>query len=292
MRLHYVDRGHGEPVVLIHGNGSMVEDFECSGLIDMAAARHRVVAFDRPGFGHSERSDTTVWTQDAQADLIFRAMAKIGVVKATVLGHSWGCSVALAMAERHPRAVKALVLASGYYFPSVRSNVVTMSPPALPVVGALIRNTVSPMLGRLLWPALLLKTFGPEQVPEKFHAFPKEMAFRASQIGASAGDTARMVPDATESCQRYVTIDTQTVIIAGTDDRIVDTEQQSARLHGLLPNSRFKRLTGAGHMIHQTATEAVMAAIDEACHMHLDRRSEGAVTASRASSLIDGSARV
>ncbi len=279
VRLHYVDRGHGEPVVLIHGNGSMVEDLDCSGLIAMAAARHRVIAFDRPGFGHSERPRTTVWTHHAQADLIFKAMARIGVVRATVFGHSWGCSVALAMAERHPRAVKALVLASGYYFPSVRTDVVTMSPPALPIVGDIMRYTLSPVLGRLMWPALLLKIFGPERAPGKFDAFPKEMAFRPSQIRASAADTALMIPDAAESSPGYPAIRTPTVIIAGTDDRVVDTEAQSGRLHGVLPNSRFRRVAGAGHMIHQTATEAVMAAIDEACDMHLARPVEPVATA-------------
>ena len=37
VRLHYVERGEGEPLVLLHGNGSMIQDFETSGLIDMAA---------------------------------------------------------------------------------------------------------------------------------------------------------------------------------------------------------------------------------------------------------------
>lgn len=269
VRLHYVDRGHGEPVVLIHGNGSMIEDFETSGLVDMAAARHRVVAFDRPGFGHSERPRTTVWTHNAQADLIFRAMAKIGIVRATVLGHSWGCSVALALAERHPQAVKALVLASGYYFPSARTDVLTMSAPAIPVVGDLLRHTVSPMLSRALWPALLGRIFGPERVPDRFRAFPKEMAFRPSQIRASAADTALMIPDAAEASARYGSIATPTVIVAGTADRMVDHEAQSVRLHGVLPNSTLRRIVGAGHMIHQTATQAVMAAIEEASDMHL-----------------------
>lgn len=274
VRLHYVDRGHGEPVVLIHGNGSMVEDFESSGLTDMVAVRHRVIVFDRPGFGHSDRPRTTIWTHHAQADLIHRALAKIGIVRAMVLGHSWGCSVALAMAERHPQAVKALVLASGYYFPSARADVFAMSPPAIPLLGEVLRFTVSPMLGRLMWPALVRKIFGPEEVPAKFGAFPTEMALRPSQIRASAADTALMVPDAAEACPRFVAIETPTVIIAGTDDRIVDIEDQSARLHGVLPNSSFKRLPGAGHMIHHTATQAVMSAIDEASDMHLHRKAK------------------
>jgi hypothetical protein len=37
VRLHYVERGKGRPVVLFHGNGSMIQDFESSGLIDLAA---------------------------------------------------------------------------------------------------------------------------------------------------------------------------------------------------------------------------------------------------------------
>jgi len=49
----------------LHGNGSMIEDFESSGLIDLAAENHRVIVFDRPGFGHSDRPRNVVWTPDA-----------------------------------------------------------------------------------------------------------------------------------------------------------------------------------------------------------------------------------
>src|SRR5688500_18268809 len=53
VHLHYVDRGSGEPVVLLHGNGSMIQDFVSSGLLEMASQKYRVIAFDHPGFGHS-----------------------------------------------------------------------------------------------------------------------------------------------------------------------------------------------------------------------------------------------
>ena len=55
VRLHYVERGQGEALVLLHGNGSMIQDFESSGLIEMAAQKYRVIVFDRPGYGHSDR---------------------------------------------------------------------------------------------------------------------------------------------------------------------------------------------------------------------------------------------
>src|ERR1700744_5496798 len=89
VRLHYVERGAGAPLVLLHGNGSMIQDFESSGLIDLAAKNHRVIVFDRPGFGHSERPRNVFWTPDAQAELIKRALERLGVSNAIVLGHSW-----------------------------------------------------------------------------------------------------------------------------------------------------------------------------------------------------------
>src|SRR6185369_14137790 len=98
VRLHYVERGAGDPVVLLHGNGSMIQDFESSGLVDLLAKDHRVIVFDRPGFGHSDRPRNVVWTPDAQAELIKQALTKLNVSNATVLGHSWGASVAVALA--------------------------------------------------------------------------------------------------------------------------------------------------------------------------------------------------
>jgi pimeloyl-ACP methyl ester carboxylesterase len=54
------------------------------------------------------------------------------------------------------------------------------------------------------------------------------------------------------------------VIIAGEEDRLIDIKKQSERLHSELPNSTIYRVPGAGHMVHQTAPDAVMAAIEEA----------------------------
>jgi hypothetical protein len=86
VRLHFVERGTGTPLVLLHGNGSMIEDFQSSGLIDLAAKKYRVIAFDRPGFGHSERPRKTMWTPEAQADLIASAIKKN---RRATRNHSW-----------------------------------------------------------------------------------------------------------------------------------------------------------------------------------------------------------
>ena len=68
VRLHYIERGRGEPLVLIHGNGTMIQDFTVSGLVDRLAERYRVIVFDRPGYGYSSRP-RGLWTPRAHARL-------------------------------------------------------------------------------------------------------------------------------------------------------------------------------------------------------------------------------
>jgi pimeloyl-ACP methyl ester carboxylesterase len=264
VRLHYVERGHGRPLVLFHGNGSMIEDFESSGLIDLAAENYRVIVFDRPGFGHSLRPRNVVWTPEAQADLFKKALDRLEVQRAIVLGHSSGASIALALATRHPSFVEALVLASGYYFPTAGAEAAALPLQGIPGIENIVSYTVLPILNRLMWPALLRKLFGPRSVPEKFAGFPKEMAVRPSQIRAGAAEAALMVPAASAASKTYSELGMPTIILAGEDDRLIDINEQSARLHDDVKQSKLHRIAGVGHMVHQSATPDLMAAIDEA----------------------------
>ena len=261
VRLHYLERGTGSPLVLLHGNGSMIQDFESSGLIDLAAKSYRVIAFDRPGFGYSDRPRSTVWTPEAQAHLINAALRQMGVAQPLVLGHSWGTLIAVALALKYPHTIRALILASGYYYPTVRADVLVLSPPAMPLIGDVLSHTISPLLGRLLWPLFLRKIFGPRPVPKKFAGFPEEMAMRPSQIRASAAETALMIPAAFGFRETYGHLKMPVVIVAGTEDRVVEA-QQSAGLHRDIAHSTLRCIPNTGHMVHQTATAEVMSAID------------------------------
>lgn len=262
VRLHYVERGSGEPVVLLHGNGASSDELLSSGLVDILAKKYRVIVIDRPGYGFSTRPGDTIWTAERQAGLVYLALEKLNAKPALVFGHSWGTLVALALAQRHPNAVRALTLASGYFFPTPRIDALAMSAPALPVVGAVAAATISPLAGRIMWRALIRKMFAPAPTPAKFNGYPKELALRPSQLRASAGDSALMVPAANALQGRYEHLRMPISIIAGDSDKIVSIEKQSAQLHELLPHSHFVRLPGVGHMTHQTDPHAVAAAID------------------------------
>jgi pimeloyl-ACP methyl ester carboxylesterase len=89
------------------------------------------------------------------------------------------------------------------------------------------------------------------------------MALRPSQIRASAAESALMIPDALLLRNQYADLQMPVLIIAGDQDRLIDIDTQSARLHSDVRQSRFHRVAGNGHMIQQTATHQVMAAIRE-----------------------------
>src|SRR4051812_24877260 len=263
VRLHYIERGQGDPVVLIHGNGALIQDFIVSGLVDGLSERHRVIVFDRPGFGYSTRPRTRIWTPMAQADVLRKALDQLGVEQAIVLGHSWGTLVAVALALQAPILVRGVVLLSGYYFPTARLDVPILSQPAIPVIGDVMRYTVSPLLGRLLLPRIIRRLFEPAPVPERFEQlFPKGLTLRPSHLRASAADTALMVPAATELQARYRDLKVPVTIMTGVDDQVVGVSRQSQRLHAELPQSRFISLSGLGHMVHHLAPDQVIQAVE------------------------------
>jgi pimeloyl-ACP methyl ester carboxylesterase len=262
VRLHYLERGEGDPLVLIHGNGTMIQDFTVSGLVDKLAERYRVIVIDRPGYGYSSRP-RQLWTPRAHARLFQKALAQLGVEQATVYGHSWGTLVAVALALEAPWLVRGLVLGSGYYYPTLRADTFLLSPPAIPVIGDAMRYTVSPLVAHAVLPGMIKRVFQPALVPERFEReFPKALMLRPLQLRAAAEDAALMTPSAMGLEGHYRDLTMPVTIITGADDQIADVGRQSARLHDELPGSEFIVLPGLGHMIHHLAPDAVANAID------------------------------
>ena len=267
VRLHYVERGVAErdvhPVVLLHGNGVTLADWDASGVLDAVAAETHVIAFDRPGFGYSDRPRDAIWTPHAQAALIVRALAELHVERPVVVGHSWGTLAALAMALDFPQVPAGLVLLSGYYFATARPDVYPASIPAIPLVGDALASTVSPLVGGLTLPPALKASFAPKDIPAKFGNFPVAMMLRPSQIRATAGDTALMVPGAYAISRRYAELDLPVLIMAGDGDLIAHADEHAEKLVARIAGSDLRVLEGHGHMIHYTATDAVADGIVE-----------------------------
>ena len=262
VRLHYSDRGEGSPVVLIHGNAVSGDDWNTSGVAELLLRSHRVIIFDRPGFGYSERPRGHLWTAAQQAELLHKALRQLGVERPVVVGHSWGTIVALALAERQQADVAGLVLLSGYSFWTLRPDALLVAAGALPILGDLLRYTISPLLGWLQMPLLKWAMFSPARVPARFQAeYSPAMALRPWQIRATSMDGALMIPGAAALRGGYKELTLPVIIIAGDGDKVV-FKRRSERLRDSIPGSLLQIINGAGHMVHHLAARQVAEAVE------------------------------
>lgn len=277
-RLHYIDRGTGTPVVLLHGNGSTIGDFVSSGITACARAGYRVIAFDRPGFGYSERPRGRNWGPFEQAKLLLRAFALLDIERPILVGHSWGTLVALALALESGQDVSGLVLLSGYYYPTPLPSRRKPAPvTSFSLVDDVLRQAMLPFLWRLAAPEAVKRIFAPCDVPERFkqlYSIPD--ALRPSQMKAVAEEAEMLAEAARNLGTLYKELSTPVRLIAGSDDGIVETERHSARLHRELPTSTLRVVPGCGHMVHHAVPDEVISAI-----VNMDEARESGCTAMR-----------
>jgi pimeloyl-ACP methyl ester carboxylesterase len=264
VRIHYLERGEGPPLVMLHGYGSMIQELRLSGLYELAARRYRVILLDRPGYGYSSRPRRSWWGPRAQAALLRSMLVRLGIERPILFAHSFGTLVALAYALEYPATTRSLVLASGYYFPTARLDVPFMASPAIPLVGDLMRHSISPLLARILWPKMLRLVFSPAPVPKYFKLFPTWMALRPSQLRAAAEEAALLVPSAMRLQRLYRALEVPAVIVAGSQDRYVSAERHSVELARLVPRAELVLSPRAGHMVHHVDPRRVLHAIEGA----------------------------
>jgi pimeloyl-ACP methyl ester carboxylesterase len=261
VRLHYTDQGQGDTFVILHGNGGMAEEIRLSGLDKALARTHRVLVFDRPGFGHSSRPSRLKWTAQEQASLILQALDRLNVPRAVVIGHSWGTLVAVAMAVQEPQRVQRLVLMSGYYFPIPHRGAQSAAVLCRPVIGHFLRHAVLPLLGDGAMWRIIRNCFAPERIPPAFYRFPVSLALRPSQVFAGAEDGTTMQDSARQLAQIYPSLAQPVLVLTGDGDRVITCGDHSIPLHAALPNSRLVVLQGVGHMPQHTQLERVLAEI-------------------------------
>lgn len=113
-RVYYVDRGSGATTyVLLHGFGAST--FSWRYFLEELPSYGRVVAYDRPGFGLTERVDPrrlpyNPYTSDGAVEMLRRLMEALGIRRAVLVGHSAGGGLALLFVLRYPELVECLVL--------------------------------------------------------------------------------------------------------------------------------------------------------------------------------------
>jgi haloalkane dehalogenase len=164
MRLHYVDEGRGESLVMIHGNPTW--SYYYRRLIKAFSPRYRCIALDHLGCGMSDVPSEAQYeyTLASRVDDLTNLLQHLGLSdKLTLVLHDWGGMIGMAYADRHPETVKRIVLFNTAAFPLPKSK-------------------------PFPWPLWLTRTAFGEWLVLRFNAF--------SRVAAWVGCTrAKMPPD-------------------------------------------------------------------------------------------------
>lgn len=111
IRTNYLEKGAGDPVVLVHGSGPGVSAYANWRLtIPVLSRQMRVLAPDMVGFGFTERPESCTYNMDTWSDQLIGFLDALGLERVSLVGNSFGGAIALSIATRHPDRVNRLVL--------------------------------------------------------------------------------------------------------------------------------------------------------------------------------------
>jgi pimeloyl-ACP methyl ester carboxylesterase len=230
----------GAPIVLVHCFTCAIDWWDA--MRRPLQREHRVVAIDLLGHGGSGKPSSG-YSMESQADLVAEAMARLRVREATVVGHSLGGTVVTALAERHPEAVRRLVIVDqapdndGY------------EREGLPFIA---RLSFTPVIGPSLWRATpdaaiedgLGSAFAPGyDVPDAFIDDFRRMTYTSYDESASAETD---YTDERPLDERVAEARVPLLAIFGEEEQIYEP-QTALDAYGRVPGAVTFLVRGAGH---------------------------------------------
>nr|WP_225312798.1 alpha/beta hydrolase [Aneurinibacillus sp. XH2] len=264
IRLHYNSKGRGRPIVCLHGG--MLSSADYSGVMELASSQYRVLVFDRPGYGYSERPGKGIMTPQNQARLLHEALKKLGATEPILVGHSWSGLLVLSYALQYSDELAGIVLlAPGAYggkaYPAGIADRILNALVLSPFVGKLLLHTLLVPLGGLAVKSVTDATFAPDPVPHDYRRLAQAVWPRPAQIRANREDIEGFIRNADAVSSRYGELRLPVVIAVGDSDPF-RPELQAYRLHREIPHSKLLKIEHTGHMIPQARPEAVLQALN------------------------------
>lgn len=260
-KVHYVERGIGRPIVLMHGANSTAQDFVFSPIFDELAKTHRVIAVDRPGYGYSERF-IGAETPAAQARHLHAFLEQKNIEKPVLVGFSWSGALVASYAVQFPDSLTGLVVINGATHPWPLPDSWIDKAGNTPLLGELMAWTLTMPLGKAKIPGGVKRVFSPNPVPAWYGRIPMDMILRPGQFLANSTDMINLKSAAAAQKDSYANITTPTVILVGEEDRVASPKIHSEPLHEAVKGSRLIRVKGAGHPLHHTHPAVVVSAIE------------------------------
>ncbi len=248
--VHYKAAGSGPTaLVLLHGFAASV--FSWREVMPAWAQSNTVVAFDRPGFGLTERPLPGQWngaspySAEFQVDLTLGLMDRLGIERAVLVGNSMGGGIAALTAQRAPSRVQALILVDpAIYTGSMGNSGLVqwlLSTPQVRRVGPLFVRNVKDWginFGKSAW-------HDPSRItPEIWAGYLKPLQADNWDVGLYE---VQVASQRSNVAGRLAELKMPVLVVTGDDDHIVP-RAQSERLARELPNAQLAVITNCGHV--------------------------------------------
>jgi len=255
LELNVIDVGSGSPIVLVHGLPSCANDWAAVPQ-KLAALGHRVVAYDRVGYGYSSRPAPSAdrYTYDSNARDLTALLDALGIQRAALVGWSYGGAVVQTFAARAPDRVSHLILLAAVGPAQPRDDsvlgVILGSP-----VGPAILQWVSavPPLSRAMTRDSLVQAFArADAIPQGWTEYTMAMlalpdTLHSFVLEAQRGDERTLRPEG---------LGMAALVLQGTDDYLVPPAV-GEDLHRRLPHSRLVMIPHGSHMMPITHPDLV-----------------------------------
>jgi pimeloyl-ACP methyl ester carboxylesterase len=245
--VNVIEAGAGRPVVLVHGHPGSAYDWAPLAR-ELAARGHRVIAYDRLGYGHSDARSNGAWTVESNARELLALLDAEDLRDVVLVGWSYGGGTAIVATREDPSRVSHLVLVG-----SVGAGVEDRDAPPRLVMEFMAAFGLPwlarvPPLDRRVRAAFLAAAFAPEPVAEGAlelmtanSARPHALATMTSE-GRDLGGEADLDPGA---------IERPILVVQGDGDRLVPLAVAEG-LHRRARGSELWVVPGGGHALPVT----------------------------------------
>ncbi len=262
-RIHYVDRGAGRPIVLLHGMGAQLRNFSY-GVADALAADFRIILVDRPGSGYSVSFGDELGIL-GQAAVIAAFIERMELDRPLLVGHSLAGAIALGVATHHPGTVGGLALLS----PMTQPLKAMPAPMARAIEGAgrartLFANLLGTPLSRAAYGLRWRTIFAPDPVPDDFATRSGgALGDRPVSMNAALVEVASADADIAAIVNRYTALELPVALLYGREDQVIDPSVDGERPVAAIRDATLE-LTEGGHMLpvaHPAASAAFIRAV-------------------------------
>ncbi len=258
LRLHYLEAGEGDPILLLHGFPTSSHLYR--KILPALGKTHRAIAIDLPGYGRSDKHLDLTYDYELYANTLNAFLDTLGIQKTHLVVHDLGGPAGLYWATHNPGRVRSIVVLNTLVFPEVHWTVtaflLALRLPGLRDFLVSPKGLVATMkLGVVHKERMNRETLTPYTAP--FETKPARKALIKAGSGLGIGGLAKIA-------KKLPSLEAPLRLIYGEKDRVLpDVAKTMKRIQTLRPDAELTALPNCGHFLQEDAPERVAELIAE-----------------------------